>query len=355
MIETIAGSNTIGFNSLVDRLSDTEFSLLDLIPQSIVTLSLPVLRHLAWQYDIDIYGMSLAQQSQAIKGAIALHRRRGTKWAVCTALERLSYSNVEVVEGAIGDLTHNGSWVHDGNAVHGGEQELWAVFSVSLISTRGLDTQLVLNAIDAAKNIRSTLSNVSAFLFFHMPYDKIKAVLIFSNHMLLAGEISEGISIDLAALGVSGYFGLEVESDTAIKLFYKASCDNDIPGSVHGGGVLCEHDGSGKKVYPVIIGPFRKIWIYAESLFDNGVISATLHAEAGGAPDTVIVHCDNEEFAEPVTTADGGVTISLSDDYNARTVTGFSLVEAGNVLVEKDLEQPFTKTDIFSVTITITN
>lgn len=355
MIDTIAGTNTAGFNSLVDRLSDTGFPLLDLIPQSIVTQSSPVLRHLAWQYDIDIYGMSPAQQSQAIKGAIALHRRRGTKWAIRTALERLSYSNIDVVEGSIGDLTHNGSWVHDGNAVHGGKQDLWAVFSVSLISVRGLNAQLVLNAIDAAKNLRSTLSNVSAFLFYSMPYDTIKSMAIFSNLMLLAGKTSGGVMVDLGALGASGHFGLEVESDTTVKLFYKASCENDIQGSVEGGDVLCEHDGSGKKMYPVIIGPFQKIWIYAESLSDSGTISATLHVEIGGHPDTVIVHCGDAEYTEQVASADGGVSVSLSDDYNTRTVTGFSLVESGNVLVEQELEQSITKTSIFSVTITITN
>lgn len=100
---------------------------------------------------------------------------------------------------------------------------------------------------------------------------------VFTDLVLSAGETSEGVMVDLATLGAAGHFGLEVESDTAVKLFYKASCENTVPGLVDGGGVLCEHDGSGKKVYSAIIGAFGKIWIYAEDMSGGGTVSATLN------------------------------------------------------------------------------
>lgn len=90
-------------------------------------------------------------------------------------------------------------------------------------------------------------------------------------------ETSAGVLVDLATLGAAGHFGLEVESTAAVKLFYKASCESAVPGSVEGGGVLCEHDGSGKKVYSVVIGAFSKIWIYAQDMSGGGTVSATLN------------------------------------------------------------------------------
>lgn len=86
---------------------------------------------------------------------------------------------------------------------------------------------------------------------------------LFVAQVIAAGATSEGKLVDLANLGASGNFGLEIDSAQAVVITYTASALLDTGAPVDGGGVLITHDGSGRKCYWPAIAPFSKIWIFA--------------------------------------------------------------------------------------------
>ena len=101
---------------------------------------------------------------------------------------------------------------------------------------------------------------------------------LFTAISLGAGAVSQGVLVDLASLGASGDFGLEVDSTAAVVISYKASAGADSGAPVDGGGVLLTHDGSERKCYWPAIGPFAKIWIYVTTPAGSAaVVSATLN------------------------------------------------------------------------------
>ena len=85
---------------------------------------------------------------------------------------------------------------------------------------------------------------------------------LFTALEIAAGAKSEGRLVDLAELGASGDFGLEVDSARAVVISYTASAALPTGAPVDGGGVLLTHDGSGRKCYWPSIAPFSKIWIF---------------------------------------------------------------------------------------------
>ncbi|NMW18042.1 MAG: hypothetical protein HKK66_03250 [Chlorobiaceae bacterium] len=106
----------------------------------------------------------------------------------------------------------------------------------------------------------------------------MKTVVLFTSRVLEAGATSTGVLVDVNALGASGDFGLEVDSDAAVVISYKASAVLDTPAKVDGGGILLTHDGSGRKCYWPAIGPFAKIWIYATAPAGSAAtVTATLN------------------------------------------------------------------------------
>ncbi|ORC47102.1 phage tail protein I [Burkholderia sp. A27] len=87
---------------------------------------------LAWALAVD--GWELAESEDAkralIKGSLALHRRKGTPWAVREVIRRLGFGEVELVEGRLarrrdGSITRNGDHVH-------GRANAWAEYIVKL-------------------------------------------------------------------------------------------------------------------------------------------------------------------------------------------------------------------------------
>lgn len=74
--------------------------------------------HLAEQFNVlGKRGWALAnteaEQRGLIKGAIELHRRSGTPWAVRTAMALVGYPGATVTENP--PLSYDGSWQYDGN------------------------------------------------------------------------------------------------------------------------------------------------------------------------------------------------------------------------------------------------
>jgi phage tail P2-like protein len=107
-----------------------------------------LLPYLAAEVSVD--GWELAESDDArralIKGAIPLHQKRGTPWAIREVIRRLGFGEVDLIEGRNvrrrdGTARYNGDWVH-GRA--NGE---WAQYIVRLYRPITLDQAENLKAV----------------------------------------------------------------------------------------------------------------------------------------------------------------------------------------------------------------
>ncbi|CAE6810733.1 hypothetical protein R69658_05389 [Paraburkholderia aspalathi] len=87
---------------------------------------------LAWALAVDGWGLAESEEARRalIKGSLALHRKKGTPWAVREVIRRLGFGEVELVEGRLprrrdGSITRNGDYVH-------GRANAWAEYIVKL-------------------------------------------------------------------------------------------------------------------------------------------------------------------------------------------------------------------------------
>lgn len=90
---------------------------------------------LAEQFSLaDGDGWDLAESDEAhralIKGAIELHRYKGTPWSIREILRRLGFGEIDLIEG-IGNLKYDGSKRYNGWYIHG-EPGSWPVYRVIL-------------------------------------------------------------------------------------------------------------------------------------------------------------------------------------------------------------------------------
>lgn len=85
---------------------------------------------------------------------------------------------------------------------------------------------------------------------------------LFQGAHIDEGVTTPGIKVRLGQLNTHGVFGIEVDCQTAVTIWYKASADNATPGDVMQN-VLVQHTGGGKKLYRVEILPLALIWVYA--------------------------------------------------------------------------------------------
>lgn len=67
---------------------------------------------------------------ELVKGSIALHRYKGTPWAVREVVRRLGFGEITLIEGLSG-RPRNGSIRHDGVYLHG-ERTAWSQYRVFL-------------------------------------------------------------------------------------------------------------------------------------------------------------------------------------------------------------------------------
>ncbi|KIP16064.1 phage tail protein [Burkholderia ubonensis] len=91
-----------------------------------------LLPYLAAEVSVD--GWELAESDDArralVRGAIQLHQRRGTPWAVREVIRRLGFGEVTIVEGRR-VRRRDGSAIYNGDYVHGRETA-WAEYIVKL-------------------------------------------------------------------------------------------------------------------------------------------------------------------------------------------------------------------------------
>lgn len=87
---------------------------------------------LAWAFQIDVWdaNWSEATQRQAVRGAIDVHRRKGTPWAIRRALENAGYGDAVLQEGDATQM-HDGTLDHHGEAQYIGDLD-WANYRVML-------------------------------------------------------------------------------------------------------------------------------------------------------------------------------------------------------------------------------
>ncbi|EPG5002550.1 phage tail protein I [Klebsiella oxytoca] len=128
-------TNTIGKLTIWDRMDDhTE----------------PLLTTLAWQLSMinePAWGQAEDDDTkrQLLKGAIELHRHKGTPWAVREVMRILGYGEIGLIEG-IGGLFYDGTGKHDGVYVYG-QENAWAIYTVILSRQISVEEERALRAV----------------------------------------------------------------------------------------------------------------------------------------------------------------------------------------------------------------
>ncbi|WP_322080226.1 phage tail protein I [Burkholderia cenocepacia] len=148
---------------LVERLDNVDLSpLLVYLIDGVAPSALPFL---ADQFSVmGEDGWNLAESDDAkralIKGAIELHRYKGTPWAVREVIRRLGLGEVELVEG-ISRVHYDGKRRYNGWMVHG-DLGLWAVYRVILLDRAITNDQAALlrATLDAFAPARCVLASL---------------------------------------------------------------------------------------------------------------------------------------------------------------------------------------------------
>ncbi|MGL5632240.1 MAG: phage tail protein I [Azovibrio sp.] len=118
--------------TLASRISKLERE--PLLVYLIDTVDPSALQHLAEQFSLLEDGWNLAESDDArralIRGAIELHRHKGTPWAIREVIRRLGLGEVTLIERVSGQ-TRNGQINHDGLHIHG-DPKAWTQYRVIL-------------------------------------------------------------------------------------------------------------------------------------------------------------------------------------------------------------------------------
>lgn len=158
------------FNDLVEDCN-ANIDRTPLLIYLIDTTPADALPYLAEQFDVlGIKGMKYAdteaKQRALIKNAIALHRYKGTNWAIKEALKSIGVVQCTIIEGLAGGIQvlYDGTYDYDGSITYGFQS--WAVFRVLIdIYSFPYATTAVLaemrQLIEEYKPARSTLIDVS--------------------------------------------------------------------------------------------------------------------------------------------------------------------------------------------------
>lgn len=132
------------------RLGDLQAPLRELWNPD--TCSSELLPWLAWALQVDVWdnGWSDDTQRAVIRGAITVHRRKGTPWAIKRALTNAGYAAATLSEG-LSTTSYDGSTRHNGSNRYIGDSD-WSKYR--LIMARPISN-------DQADQIRRLLSHVA--------------------------------------------------------------------------------------------------------------------------------------------------------------------------------------------------
>ena len=160
---SIRDVSTFALNELIDRLGTLDIT--PLLVYLVDDVSASALPHLAEQFHVTAWeGWSLADSDtdrrELIKNAIALHRKKGTPWAIKQALTAMGYGGASLTE-RLATVYADGTVFADG-AIDGSGGLRWALFRarVDLGENKPFniaEKSKVLAAIDEYKPARSHL------------------------------------------------------------------------------------------------------------------------------------------------------------------------------------------------------
>jgi len=125
-----------------------------------------LLPYLAWAYSVEEeweFAETEAERRALVASSVALHRYKGTPYAVRRGLQSLGFLDAEIHEGEQ-VLRHDGSFLRSGSDTYNAGAR-WALFSVTLDlgNSKGFDERIaarVRRAIDIWKNARSQLHRI---------------------------------------------------------------------------------------------------------------------------------------------------------------------------------------------------
>lgn len=161
-----------------DLASGTRLDGIDITPvlvYNINTVPVAVLLYLAEQFDVmgaggwDLADTELAKRT-LIKGAIELHRRKGTPWAVKEAIRRVGYQDVTIIEHvSLDSVNYDGVYNYDGTQTYGGG--FWADFRIKIFvpdakPLGAIDRARIAVMVEEYKNVRSRLVDITFALTF---------------------------------------------------------------------------------------------------------------------------------------------------------------------------------------------
>lgn len=160
----------------VDTAAELRFDGIDFTPLLVYNLSTvpaAALLLLAEQFDLMGPGgwdLAVTEENKRglIRGAIELHRRKGTVWAVKESIRRVGFSDVSLVEHvSLGGVFYNGVYTYNGTQTYGGG--FWADFRIKITvpDTVGLsstDRAKISAMVEEYKNVRSRLVDITFVL-----------------------------------------------------------------------------------------------------------------------------------------------------------------------------------------------
>ena len=182
---------------------------LDELPEAVIDL-------LAWQWHVDFYepSMSLETKRQLVRESIAWHRLKGTKAAVEKMVQAVFRGGV-VTE-----------WFE-----YGGEPYHFRVDILSAPQITAENTTRLLNVIDASKNIRSWLDEITYRRDLQDSLHYAAAPALHTIYEIRPAEITD------ATADVRQYIDAAVSTHTAYEVYPDIVRDAAIGSTLYAGGI----------------------------------------------------------------------------------------------------------------------
>lgn len=182
---------------------------LDELPEAVIDL-------LAWQWHVDFYepNMSLETKRQLVRESIAWHRLKGTKAAVETMVQAVFRGGV-VTE-----------WFE-----YGGEPYHFRVDILSAPQITAENTARLLNVIDASKNIRSWLDEITYRRDLQDSIHYAAAPTLHTIYEIRPAEITD------ATAEARQYIGAAVSAHTTYEVYPGIVQDAAIDSTLYVGGI----------------------------------------------------------------------------------------------------------------------
>ena len=120
---------------------------------------------LAWALSVDTWDAAWpeAEKRAVIKASANNHRKKGTPWAIRTALEAAGFKDVIISENVSG-FKHNGTGQHNSHFFYNGHGH-WAFFRIDVAASGEVAPEFfskLINIVNTHKPVRSRLYSATA-------------------------------------------------------------------------------------------------------------------------------------------------------------------------------------------------